>query len=136
MSTSTADLRRPVVSSVATWTARVLFGLTGVFLVAGTVFFTFFATLEEGGVSGPVDWAVAVWSMTVAVGYLVVAVRLGDRTRRTRWLARGFVLAHIAFGLVKLVGYGETEALAFFAVDLLLLGLLALDRPGRASRDS
>jgi hypothetical protein len=41
-------------------------------------------------------------------------------------LAREFVIAHIVFGLVKLVGYGETEAIGFFAFDLLLPGLLAL----------
>ena len=41
-------------------------------------------------------------------------------------MAYGLVLAHVAFGLVKLVGYGETEALGLFAVDLLILAVLGL----------
>lgn len=131
-SSAAAHLRPSTVASAALWTARVLFGLSGVFLAAGTAYFTFFAPLEEGGVSGVVDWLVAAWSMAVAVGYLVVAVTLGDGTRRTLWLARGLVIAHIAFGLVKLIGYGETETVGFFAFDLLLLGLLAVG--GRSRR--
>lgn len=127
-SSVTAGVRRPLASSVALWVARVLFGLFGVVLVAGTIFFTFFASVEEGGVSGPVDGAVAVWSMIIALGYLYGAVRLGDGTGRTRRLAAGFVVAHIAFGLVKYFGYGEREAVVFFAADLLLLGLLAVGR--------
>ena len=61
---------------------------------------------------------------------VAVAVRLG--APGTMRMAFGLVLAHVAFGLVKLVGYGETEAVGFFAVDLLILAVLALaSRPRR-----
>jgi hypothetical protein len=40
-------------------------------------------------------------------------------------IAVGLVLAHVAFGLVKLVGYGETESVGIFAFDLVLLAVLA-----------
>ncbi len=133
-SSATAGLRRPLASLIAQRVARVLFGVLGVVLVAGTVFFTFFASAEEGGVSGPVDWAVAVWSMIMALGYLYAAVRLGDGSARTHWLAAGFVIAHIVFGLVKYFGYGEQEAVVFFVADLLLLGLLAVGRRGDRQR--
>lgn len=132
MSSPTTTRIRPLTaSSVASWVVRVLFALSGIFLVAGTIYFTFFASPEEGRVSGPLDWVVALWSMIISAGYLYVAVRLGDGTRRTLLLARGFVIAHIVFGLVKLVGYGETETVGFFVFDLLLLGLLAVVRRPR-----
>ncbi len=133
-SSVTTGVRRPLASSVAQWVARVLFGLFGGVLVAGTIFFTFVASVEEGGVSGPVDWAVAGWSMVMALGYLYAAVRLGDGSARTHRLAAGFVVSHIVFGLVKYVGYGEREAVVFFAADLLLLGLLAVSWRGDRQR--
>ena len=67
----------------------------------------------------------AAWVAGMAVAFLVAAVRLGERTCRV-WLALGAVLSHVAFGVLEDVGYGETEAVGFFAVDLLLLALLAV----------
>lgn len=70
-------------------------------------------------------------------------VRRGSGTPRgpgTLRIASGLVLAHIVFGIIKLVGYEETESLGFFAVDLVLLALLALTSrgvsPGRARTSS
>ncbi len=126
MSSAGTVVRPQTSSSIARWAVRVLLGVYGLATAAATVYFTFFASVEKGRVSSAADWLVAAWSMTIAVGFLVVAVRLGDRTRRTLRLARGFVIAHIAFGLVKYFGYGETEAVGFFALDLLVLGLLAV----------
>ena len=52
--------------------------------------------------------------------------------RRTMRIAVGLPLAHIAFGLVKLLGYGEMEAVNLFAVDLVILAVLAAaSRRGR-----
>ncbi len=126
MSSSTTAPVRPEHTSAASWVARVLLGLLGIVFVGATTYLSFFASMEEGRVSGAVDWLVAAWSMTIAIGYLFVAVRLGDGTRHTLWLARGLVIAHLVFGLVKLVGYGETEGIIFMVLDLLILGLLAV----------
>jgi hypothetical protein len=110
------------------WIARVLLGLLGTVLLASAVYFTFFAPPEEGGVTTPVDWAVAVWAMVTAVGFLVVAVLLGNGTRRTLVIARALLVSHLVFGLVKVVFYAEPESATFIAVDLLLLALLAIRR--------
>ncbi|MDQ3409801.1 MAG: hypothetical protein M3469_07465 [Actinomycetota bacterium] len=59
-----------------------------------------------------------------------MAVHLG--APGTMRIAVGLVLAHVVFGVVKLVGYGETEAVGFFAVDPLMLAVLtAANRPRR-----
>jgi hypothetical protein len=36
-----------------------------------------------------------------------------------------FASIYVAFGLVKLLGYGETESVGIFAADLLVLAVLA-----------
>lgn len=130
--TNNRVLSHPTASTVARWAARALLALFGALGVGATVYFSFYASPEEGGVVNAVDWLVADWSLATSLGYLYAAVKLGDRTRRTVRLAQGFVLAHVAFGLVKLIGYGETESVFFFAQDALLLALLAL--AGRRSR--
>ena len=132
MSSSVSAPARPrTAASVASWSARALLALVGAVGVWATIYFSFFASQAEGRVSGPVDWVVAVWSMVVALGYLSVAVRLGDGTRRTLRLAYGLVIAHIVFNLVKLVGYGETASFVFFALDAAIMGLLAAGRRSR-----
>ncbi len=69
-------------------------------------------------------------ALAMGLGMVAVAVRLG--APRTIRIAVGLVLAHVVFGLVKLVGYGETEALGLFGVDLVILAVLAAaSRPGR-----
>ena len=113
------------------WTARVLLGLLGAVLLASAVYFTFFAPPEDGGVTTLVDWAVAVWAMATAVGFLVVAVGLGIGTRRRLRIARALLVSHLVFGLVKVVFYAERESATFVVLDLLLLALLAIRRRGR-----
>jgi hypothetical protein len=61
-------------------------------------------------------------ALAMGLGMVAVAVRLG--APGTMRIAVGLVLAHVAFGVVKLVGYGETEAVGFFAVDLLILAVV------------
>lgn len=125
--TDTHDqVHRSTRTTVARWAARVLLALLGVFGVGATVYFSFYASPEDGGVVNAVDWLVAAWALGIFVGYLYMAVKLGDRTRRSVRIAQGFVLAHVVFGLVKLIGYGETSAVVFFAQDAVLLTLLAL----------
>ncbi len=98
----------------------------GVLGLAGATYFTFFASPEEGGVVGGVDWFISAWKLVVSLGLVVVAVaprmHRGIRVQLATWL----VLADLVFGVVKYVGYDEREAinLAFFAVNAVLLGLL------------
>ena len=107
---------------------RVLLGLFGALKLYGTVYFTFFATAEQGGdPQGPGDWAVVVWSAALAAAFIVAAVRLG-RDRRVPPVLAGVVLLDLVFSAVKLTVYDEPEAVAFMAVDLVILGLLALIR--------
>ena len=113
-------------TSVARWAARVLLAALGAFGIGATVYFSFYASPEDGGVVYAVDWLVAAWALGIFVGYLYTAVKLGDRTRRSVRMAQGFVLAHVVFGLVKLIGYGETSAVVFFAQDAGLLPVLAV----------
>ena len=112
-------------------TARGVLGLFGAFKLYGTAYFTFFATAEEGGVQTAGDWWVAAWSAALAIAFLVAAVRLG----RDRWVPPALgaaLLLDLAFGLVKLIGYGEQEALGFMATTVVLMALLAaVARQGR-----
>jgi hypothetical protein len=127
---ATAVAQPPARASVALWAARILLGLLGVVIVFSSIYFTFFASVEDGGVSAPVDWVVAAWALTMGLGMVAVAVRLG--APGTMRIAVGLVLAYVAFGLVKLVGYGETEAVGMFGVDVLILAVLAA--AGRSRR--
>jgi hypothetical protein len=106
---------------------RVLLGLFGAFKLYGTAYFTFFATAEEGGdPQGFGDWAVAAWSTGLALAFLVAAVRLG-RDRRVIPALAAVLLLDLAFSTVKLTVYDEPEAVAFMAVDLVIIGLLVLN---------
>ena len=105
---------------------RVLLGLFGAFKLYGTAYFTFFATAEQGGdPQGLGDWAVAAWSAALALAFMVAAVRLGG-DRRVLPVLAGVLLLDLVFSTVKLTVYDEPEAVLFMAVDLLILGLLAL----------
>lgn len=105
---------------------RVLLGLFGAFKLYGTAYFTFFATAEQGGdPQGLGDWSVAAWSAALAVAFMIAAVRLG-RDRRVIPALAAVLLVDLVFSAVKLTVYDEPEAVAFMAVDLVIMGLLAL----------
>ena len=105
---------------------RVLLGLVGAFELAGTAYFLFVATAEQGGdPEGMGDWLVGVWSTALAVTFLVAAVRLGRDPRVVRWFG-GVLLLDVVFSTVKLTVYDEPEAVLFMAIDLVILGLLTL----------
>ena len=106
---------------------RVLLGAFGAFKLYGTVYFTFFATAEQGGdPQGVVDWLVAGWSFALAVALIVAAVRLGGGSPRTAAVTSVLLLVEIVFSFVKLFAYDEPESLGFMAVDVVLLALLAV----------
>ncbi|WP_182907111.1 hypothetical protein [Microbispora sp. H13382] len=127
MSPETTTPPRPSQASViAWWAGRVLLLLLGLFGLAATSYFTFFAAPEDGGVTTPIDWALAAWSYTVGVGYLWVAVRIGANPG-LRTAAFVFVIAQMVFSVIKIVWYDEM-VLPVIAVDALLLALLALGK--------
>ena len=106
---------------------RAVLGLFGAFKLYGTVWFTFFATAEQGGdPQGVVDWAVAAWSFALATALLVAAALLRQPDRRLVGITVGLLVVEIAFSFVKLFAYDEPEAVGFMAVDLVLLALLAV----------
>jgi hypothetical protein len=128
MSTTTpvrpATRRDPLITGI-----RVLLGLFGAVKLYGTLYFTFVATVAEGGdPQNAFDWFVATWSFTLATALVVAAFRLGNGDRRTALVTSVLLLVEIVFSIVKLFVYDEPEALGFMAVDLVLLGLLALAR--------
>lgn len=130
----TRAMEGPTRSGAVLTGTRVLLGLFGALKLFGTGFFTFVATAEQGGdPEGLGDRAVAIWSAALATAFLVAAVRLG-RDRRVPPVLVVIVLLDLAFGAVKLTAYDEPEAVAFMAVDLVVLGLLALihRRPPRS----
>jgi hypothetical protein len=105
---------------------RVLLGLVGALKLAGTAYFLFVATAEQGGdPEGVGDWLVGVWSTALAVTFLVAAVRLGRDPRVVRRFG-GVLLLDLVFSTVKLTVYDEPEAVLFMAIDLVILGLLTL----------
>ena len=76
------------------WAVRVVVAAYGMMTLAGTAYFTLFASADEGGVSTAGDALVALWSATIGVCLLVAAVRLGERTTsQPLRLAQGAVVA-------------------------------------------
>jgi hypothetical protein len=113
---------------------RVLLVAFGAFKLAGTAYFLFFATAEQGGdPEGLLDWSVGIWSTLLASALVVAAVRLRRGDRRTVRIVNGLLVVEIAFSLVKLFVYDEPEAVGFMAVDLVVFGLLALISRTRAA---
>ncbi len=125
--TSAPDLRPSARGGAALLRAtRVLLGAFGAVKLGGTAYFLFWATAEQGGdPQGLGDWSVGIWSVALAVAYLVAAARLG-RDRRVIPVLGGVLLFDLVFSAVKLTVYDEPEAVVFMAVDLVVIGLLAL----------
>lgn len=101
--------------------ARILLALVGTVTAIGATYFTFFASVEEGRVSGAIDWLLAVVAFALAAGYVIAAVRLGHPTQNAVRFAFAVVGLHVVFNVVKLVGYEEMEAVTFFVADVLIL---------------
>jgi hypothetical protein len=72
----------------------------------------------------PADWVVAAWAMVLGAASLSVGARLGSGRPQLVTAARGLALAHLAFGVVKLVAYGESASLVFGVLDLMVLAAL------------
>jgi hypothetical protein len=98
-----------------------LLGPLGALVVFGSIYFSVIAPPQD--VAG-VDWLVGAWALALGTGNLVVGSRLAGGRPGLRRAALALVASHLAFGLVKIVGYGETEAATFMVLDALTLGLL------------
>src|SRR3712207_218729 len=95
---------------------RVPLRLFGAFKLAGTAYFLFFASAEQGGdLQGVADWSVGIWSTALAGAFLVAAVQLG-RDRRVLPALAAVLLVDLVFSAVKLTVYDEPEAVLFMAV--------------------
>jgi hypothetical protein len=132
MSTSSITASRPsTVSSILMGVARVLLCLAGLFGGAAAGYFTFFAPAGQAAVSTAYDWFVGIWKILLSVAMVAVAAapRLDFRRRST--LAAWLIVADVVFGLVKLFGYHESSAFAFFGLDGILLVLLFAARRTR-----
>ncbi|WP_157530293.1 hypothetical protein [Microtetraspora niveoalba] len=123
---TTASPRSSQASLIAWWAGRVLLLMFGLFGLAATSYFTFFAAPEDGGVTTANDWMLAAWSYAVGIGYLWVAVRIGVNPG-LRTAAFVFVIAQMVFSVIKIVWYDEM-VLPVLAVDALLLALFALGK--------
>ena len=98
-----------------TRTSQALLALMGAVVLFGSVYFSTVGAPED---IDAVGYLVGAWAFAMALGFLVGAVRPGP------WL-RGLVALHLVFGVVKLLGYDESAATPFMAVDVLLLWLLS-----------
>jgi uncharacterized membrane protein len=100
-----------------TLAAQVLLALLGALSLFGSVFFT------VTDADGAAEWSIGALALAIAIGLLAAA--------RDPRIATTVVAAHIAFGVLKVVAYGESAAFVFIAADLVVLGLLAAGRPRR-----
>jgi hypothetical protein len=112
--------RSPSVPAAVRAAQVLLLGPLGALVVFGSIYFSVIAPPQD--VVG-VDWLVAAWALALGTGNLVVGSRLAGRPGLRR-AALALVASHVAFGLVKIVGYGETEAATFMVLDALTIGLL------------
>ena len=111
----------PTPSPVLLRATQGLLGLTGAVVMFGSVYFSAIAPPQD---LQAIDWLVGAWAFALAVAFLALVPRLP----RAAGLAIALVALHAVFGVVKIVGYAETEAATFIAVDLLLISLLAAVR--------
>jgi hypothetical protein len=134
MTTTTTRVAPPAVHRpVLVTVTRVLAALFGTLKLSSTTFFLFFATAAQGGdPQGIGDWSVGVWSYVIAVGYLVIAARLG-RDHRVLPFTIGLAVADVAFSVVKFFIYDEPEAIGFTATTVVLLALVVVASRRRRS---
>jgi hypothetical protein len=102
-----------------TRTSQALLALMGTVVLFGSVYFTTAGAPDD---IDAVGYAVGAWAFAMAIGFLVGAVRPGP------WL-RGLLALHLAFGVVKIIGYHESAAVPLMCVDVLLLAMLSRPRP-------
>ncbi|MGE0058835.1 MAG: hypothetical protein AB7T32_12700 [Dehalococcoidia bacterium] len=101
-------------------------GLVGTF---GVVYFTMVE--PEPGISA-VDGLVAALLLIGSLGYIAAAPKLSLNDSEIWGAALGFATLRLAMSLVKVIGYGEGDAISFLALDAVITGLLLIIRPAAA----
>ncbi|MEV4511760.1 hypothetical protein AB0K00_22650 [Dactylosporangium sp. NPDC049525] len=100
----------------------------GAFQLVATIVFSIITPL-----SGK-DYIAAVWAPVMALACIVTALRLGRGSARTVRTVLVLLGAQTAFGLLKLIAFGESAALVFLAVTAVCAGLVALPASRRHFR--
>src|SRR3954469_1206277 len=112
-------------ASGALYAARALLGVSGAVKLAGAVYFSFIATAQQGGDPHGAEWLIVAWSLALAGAFLVASASLRADGKLVRLLG-GVLVVDLVFSTVKLLAYGESAALLFMTVDVLIGGLLAV----------
>jgi hypothetical protein len=99
--------------------SQALLALLGTVTLFGSLYFTTAGAPDDIDALG---YLIGAWAFAMALGFLAGAVRPGP------WL-RALLVLHLAFGVVKIVGYHESAAVPFMCVDMLLLWILRRPRP-------
>ena len=94
----------------------------GALVVFGSIYF---GVIEPERDPGAVDWLVGSWALVLGLGNIAVGFKLSSGRRVVRRAALTLIACHLLFGVVKIVGYGESEAATFMLLDVLTIGLLS-----------
>ena len=94
----------------------------GALVVSGSIDFS---VIEPPRDPGTVDWLVGAWALALGLGNIFVGSKLSSGRPVFRRAALTLVACHLMFGVVKVVGYGESEAATFLLLDALAIGLLS-----------
>jgi hypothetical protein len=112
--------------SLRTRAAQALMLFVGIVGTFGVVYFTMVE--PEAGLSA-VDGLVAAVLLIGSLGYIAAGRKLALNDPEIWGAALGFALLRTALSVVKVVGYGESEATLFLALDVIITALLLSTRP-------
>lgn len=107
----------------ATQALMLITGIVGTF---GVIYFTM--VQPESGIDA-VDGFVAALLLIGSLGYISASTKLSLNDPEIWMAATGFAVLRVGMSLVKVVGYGETEATLFLGLDVIILALLPAIRP-------
>jgi hypothetical protein len=93
----------------------------GALVVVAALYFTAIAPPKH---LTPLDGVVAACAFALAGANIYLGISLGRRDGIRR-MAIAVIAGHVAFSLVKLVGYHESASLTFMALDAITIALLS-----------
>lgn len=106
--------------------AQPLMFLVGIVGTFGVVYFTMVE--PEPGINAA-DGLVAALLLIGSLGYIAAAPKLSLNDSEIWAAAVGFALLRVVMSLIKVVGYGEGEAVSFLALDAVIVALLMASKP-------
>jgi hypothetical protein len=115
-----APRRRKVPATVRVAQLLMLIPL-GAFQLVATIVFLIILPVSGGG-----DLFVAIWAPIMELACVITALRMGRGGPRIRTVALVLLAIQTAFGVVKLVVYGESASFIFLGFIAVCAGLLAL----------